>query len=265
MEKDKREHWDSGDAYEQYMGRWSRPIARHFLDWLAQPANSRWLDVGCGTGALTQSILTYANPQIVIGIDPSQDFIAHARQAITDERARFEVGSGSDIPVEPASVDVVVSGLALNFMPDIPAALTAMRQTVVPDGTVAAYVWDYAGKMEWLRLFWDACITHDSAALEADEGRRFPICQPEPLRQAATSAGLKSVVVEPIDMTTTFHDFDDYWTPFLSGQFPAPQYLRSVSEDTRIAIRETLRERLPIAADGSIDLIARVWAVRGQS
>ena len=131
------------------------------------------------------------------------------------------------------------------------------------DGVVAGYVWDYAGKMELMRYFWDAAIALKPEDQDRDEGRRFPICKPGPLTDLFEGAGLKNVQVHTIDVPTRFRDFDDYWTPFLGGQFPAPDYAVSLSEEARAALRDHIRAHLPIAADGSIQLIARAWAVRG--
>jgi hypothetical protein len=93
-----------------------------------------------------------------------------------------------------------------------------MARVARPGGTVAAYVWDYAGKMELMRYFWDAAVMLDPTALEFDEGRRFPICQPTPLAALFESVGLQKVEVRPIDISTHFRDFDDYWSPFLAGK-----------------------------------------------
>jgi SAM-dependent methyltransferase len=161
--------------------------------------------------------------------------------------------------------DAVVSGLVLNFVPGPAEALAELTRVAAPGGAVAAYVWDYADGMALMRRFWDAAAALDPAAAEVDEGRRFPLCRPEPLRELWTGAGLAGVDVEAIDVPTVFADFDDYWTPFLGGQGPAPGYAMSLPEDRRAALRESLRERLPVAADGSIRLTARAWAVRGQT
>jgi len=138
-----------------------------------------------------------------------------------------------------------------------------MVQAVRKGGTVAAYVWDYAGQMQLMRYFWDAAVALDPAACTLDEGQRFPLCQPEPLRQLFQTAQLGKVGVRSIDIPTTFRDFDDYWSPFLGGQAPAPGYAMSLSEERRVALREQIRATLPIAPDGSIHCIARAWAVRG--
>ena len=238
-------------------------MAREFVEWLAVPPAARWLDLGCGTGALTETILRRANPAYVDGIVPSEGYLALAREQVRDPRVRFEIGDARYLSVESARYDAVVSALVLNFIPELPAGMTEMARVVSSGGIVAGYVWDYAGKMELMRYFWDAAVALKPGDLERDEGRRFPICQPGPLQHLFERAGLQKVEVRSIDVSTRFRDFDDYWTPFLGGQFPAPDYAMSLDETARAALRERVRAHLPIAADGSIPLVARAWAVRG--
>ena len=231
--------------------------------------------MGCGTGALSETILTEAAPAAVHGIDPSQNYLALAREQVRDPRVHFEVGDARQLPVASATNDVVVSGLVLNFIPDLRSGLAEMVRVTKPGGTVAAYVWDYAGKMELMRYFWDAAVALKPEARERDEtigpiyfelveGRRFLICQPDPLRNLFTEARLREVEIESIDVPTHFRDFDDYWSPFLGGQFPAPDYVMSLSEKDRAALRERIRVTLPFSDDGTIRLMARAWAVRGK-
>ena len=255
--------WASGAAYEPYVGRWSRMVAREFLAWLALSLGLRWLDIGCGTGALSQTILEVASPYSVMGVDPSKGYIAFAREHIRDKRAHFTPGEAQALPVESASYDAVISGLVLNFVPQPSRAVAEMVRVARAGGIVAAYVWDYAGQMQLMRYFWDAAIALDPTAIQLDEGQRFPLCQPEPLVQLFQAAGLREVEVRLIDIPTTFRDFDDYWSPFLGGQGPAPGYAMSLSDERRSLLRERLRATLPTAPDGSIALIARAWAVRG--
>jgi SAM-dependent methyltransferase len=257
------EVWASGNAYEPYVGRWSRLVACEFLAWLDMPAGSHWLDVGCGTGALSQTILQTAAPRQIKGVDRSDGYIAFAQTQIQDQRAEFEVGDVQALPVETGTYDAVVSGLMLNFVPQPEQAVAEMARAARPGGIVALYVWDYAGKMQLMRHFWNAAAALDPAASPLDEGRRFPLCQPEPLRQLFQQAGLKEVETRALDIPTDFRDFDDYWTPFLGGQGPAPGYAMSLSEERRTALRERIRASLPFALDGSIPLVARTWAVRG--
>lgn len=255
--------WAVGPAYEAYVGRWSRRVSVAFVHWLGAPAGLRWLDIGCGTGALTSALLPRAVPQHVMGMDLSAPFVTYARAQITDPRATFNAADARSLPLRDRCCDVVVSGLALNFVPDAARAAAEFARVTRPGGMVAAFVWDYAEGMQMMRTFWDAAIALDPEALELDEGKRFPLCHPDSLRRTWADAGLEDVTVDAIDMPTTFADFDDYWTPFLGGQGPAPGYVASLLPERRDLLRDTLRDRLPIGSDGSIALIARVWAVKG--
>jgi SAM-dependent methyltransferase len=254
-------NWASGSAYEPYVGRWSRLIAHEFINWLDVPKGSAWLDVGCGTGALTQTILQTAEPLKIKGIDRSEQFVDFARAHTHDKRAEFEVGDAQALPVEDKSCDVAVSGLVMNFVPKPETMISEM--TRASRGIVAAYVWDYAEGMQMIRHFFDAAAELDPHASELDEGRRFSVCKPEPLKALFRSQGLKDVEVRPIEVPTVFRDFDDYWNPFLGGQGPAPSYAMSLDEERRTALRERIRTSLPIANDGSIALTARAWGVKG--
>jgi hypothetical protein len=139
-----------------------------------------------------------------------------------------------------------------------------MTRVTRPGGTVAVYVWDYAGKMELMRYFWDAAVALEPTAYDLDEHPRVPICRPEPLAELFAGAGLRDVETRSIDVPTVFRDFDDYWSPFLGGQGPAPRYVMSLDDARRAALRDRLRSSLPAADDGAIHLIARAWAVRGR-
>lgn len=257
------DHWTSGASYESYVGRWSRLVAPVFLDWLGLPARHRWLDVGCGTGALTAAILDRCAPRSVIGVEPSEAFVVHARATIQEPRASFRAGDATSTGLPAAAVDVVVSGLVLNFVPDIGAALTEARRVVNPGGTVAGYVWDYAEGMELMRHFWDAAVALDPAAREHDEGVRFSTAAPEPLLAAFRKAGLERVEVRPIEVPTVFASFNDLWTPFLSGTGPAPAYAASLDDAAREELRDRLRGSVREEPDGSVQLTARAWAVKG--
>jgi SAM-dependent methyltransferase len=255
--------WQSAAGYEGYVGRWSRRVAHAFIEWLGIPAGRRWVDVGCGTGAVTETILKLADPASVIGVDPSEAFVAFARSQVTDPRASFAVGDGAALPVSDADADVAVSGLVLNFVPDPVAMLADMRRVVAPRGAVAIYVWDYADGMEIMRHFWDAAIDQDPAVGARSETLKFGIWKPEPLRDAFSRAGLTHIDVQPIDIPTVFRDFDDYWRPFLMATAPAPRHVMSLSDEDREDLRRRLESRLPTESDGSIHLTARAWAARG--
>jgi SAM-dependent methyltransferase len=252
--------WERGSSYEQYVGRWSRRVAPLFLSWLSIPAGRRWLDVGCGTGALCAAIVDRCSPASVAGVEPSEGFLKTAKDNLADRAALYQ-GSATAIPLGDASVDAVVSGLVLNFVPDPRAALAEMARVTDKGGTIAAYVWDYAGKMELMRFFWDAAVELNPDAGNMDEGFRFPLCRAQALEKLFTGAGLEGVEVRPIDIPTPFASFDDYWQPFLGGQGPAPAYAMSLDETTRAHLRDHIRGRLPTTANGTISLTARAWAV----
>jgi len=257
------DRWAEGDAYEPYMGRWSRLMAGEFLKWLAPPPKLAWIDVGCGTGALSEAIAKNVRPRSLVGIDQSEAYVGFARRRLGANGIEFMPGSAEKLDAKDASFDAAVSGLVLNFVPRPTLAAAEMLRVTRDGGTVAAYVWDYAGKMELIRYFWDTAIELDSSAAAADEAKRFPLCLPGALRELFASAGLGSVEERAIEIDTVFRDFNDYWSPFLGGQGPAPGYAMSLNEERRNKLRERLEERLPIGADGSIRLIARAWAVKG--
>jgi trans-aconitate methyltransferase len=257
------ENWGSAGPYEQYVGRWSRKIAREFLAWLHVAPGQTWGDVGCGTGALVDAILARFNPKTIAAIDRSEGFIAEARHRIDDPRVRFKTGDAATLPWSSHSFDVTVSGLVLNFVSDHGAMVCEMARVTKSGGKVAAYVWDYASGMQMMRHFWDAAILvspHDS---QLDQAERFPICQTEPLQELFRDLGLAEVSCRAIEIPMVFRDFADYWNPFLGKQGAAPTYLATVDDETRERIRALLHSRLAPAADGTIKMTAKAWAVQG--
>jgi SAM-dependent methyltransferase len=262
-ETSRHDAWQAGDRYEAYMGRWSRLVAPRFLDWLALPESLDWLDVGCGTGALSAAILAHCNPRSLLAIDPSDGFVAAAKAALPDTRAQVQAGDAQALPSAAAGRDAIVSGLVLNFVPDKARALAEMKRVARPGATVAFYVWDYpGGGMEIMQAFWTAAAALDPAAGDLSEDRRFPMCTPAGLTALATEAGLDRVACAPIEVPTVLHDFEDYWHPFTLGAGPAPGYCTSLAPEARRRLRDRLQASLPCSADGSIHLKARAWAVK---
>ena len=253
--------WERGDPYERYIGKWSRLVAPEFVRWLAVGPGKRWLDVGCGTGALSAAIVAQAAPASVVGVEPSAGFLERAR-ANLGPSVTLKSGGAEALPLDSASIDVAVSGLVLNFVPDLPSALRELRRVTVRGGTIAAYVWDYANGMQLIRYFWDAAVELDPTAQKLDEAVRFPLCNPKELSNAFAAAGLTHVATTALEVLTPFKDAADYWSPFLGGQGPAPAYAMSLSEDGRERLRAGVTERLPRRPDGGIQLLARAWAVR---
>ncbi len=257
------DNWAAGEAYDPYIGRWSYFAGHAFVDWLAEPPDRRWLDVGCGTGILTQVALEHGLASRVVGVDPSDGFLAYARGKERHPAVNFRIGAAEALPVNDNTFDIAVSGLVLNFLPDPAKGIAEMRRAVCSGGTVAAFVWDYAGEMQLIRRFWDAAAALDPRAKDLDEGSRFPLAAPGPLRQLFESSGLEEVEEYTIEVPTIFEDFEDYWAPFLAGVGPAPAYCVSLDEEARAALRDKLEDSLPAEADGRIHLTARAWAVRG--
>jgi SAM-dependent methyltransferase len=212
---------------------------------------------------LSESILSLAAPDRVVGVDPSPAFVAFARDRVKDPRVEFDIGDAQALGAASATFDAVVAGLVLNFVPEPDKAVCEMARVTRPGGTVAAYVWDYAEGMQMMRYFWDAAGALDPKARELDKGNRFALCRPEPLANLFRGTGLGEVEVRAIDVPTVFRDFDDYWSPFLRGQAPAPAYAMSLSQERRAALRERIRASLPTNTGGEHHLVARAWAARG--
>lgn len=262
MSSEKPALWGAADAYERYMGRWSRKAAPLFLDWLDAPQGMIWADIGCGTGELSLQIASRCGPSRLVGIDTSAAFLKHAASRVPG--AELREGDATRLGLPDNGLDYAVSGLVLNFVSDKPTALAEMARVVRPGGTVALYVWDYAGQMQIMRHFFDAARQVDPASSAYDDGINAPICRPAPLAEAFLAAGLAGPETTALDVTAAFVDFQDYWEPFLGGTGSAPRYCASLDEDTRSRIRDTIRQRLPTGPDGEILLAVRAWGVKGR-
>ena len=258
------EAWTSDQAYEPFIGRWSRLVAPRFLEWLPGAPGLAWCDVGCGTGALAHAVLATEHPARVLGVEPSAEYLAAARRGAADPRFEGLAGNAMELPAGDGEFDRVVSALVLNFVPEPEVAVREMRRVGRAGGWVGGYVWDYAEGMQLLRRFWDAAIALDPGALELDEAHRFPLCAPGPLDALFRASGLLDVEVSGITVRRVCPDFDDVWRPFLGGQGPAPGYCARLPEALRDALRERLRALLPARPDGTIPLDARAWVVRGR-
>jgi SAM-dependent methyltransferase len=247
-----------GDAYELYMGRWSRRLAPAYVGFAAVKEGERLLDVGTGTGALAAALAAATSTSEIVGIDPSAGFVEAAR-AGGSARVRFDVGDAQSLPYPDASFDQVLSLLALNFVPDPGKALREMRRVTRPGGAVSACVWDYADGMESLRLFWDAAVELDPAAAPKHE-RNMKLCRKGELGELWREAGLAEVREDALVVEQAFSSFDDYWGPFLSGTGPGGAYVVSLDAARRKQLEARLRTRL---GGGAFTLKARAWCVHG--
>mgnify|MGYP000406885810 CR=1 FL=1 len=257
----KHDSWKAGENYDQYMGRWSQLVAQEFLHWLEAPEDAEWADIGCGTGALTRTVLAKANPKSVVAIDPSDGFLTYARREITDPRVVFQIADAQDIPTPDDEFDVTASALVLNFIPDKLKALGEMRRTTRPGGIVSFYVWDYPGSgIGFIDTFWKAAASLDPTARDLDEANRFPFCTFNGLREICETAGLRNAVIGSLEIESEFPDFEAFWHPFTLGAGPAPGYCMSLPEASRERLRDLLKRTL--GTDTVIRLPARAWAVK---
>ena len=245
------------------MGRWSSLAANRFLDWISPDIGLKWLDVGCGSGALSEAAIQRFMPEKLTAIDQSEGFVLAAQKRL-GSKVICKIGNALELPIEDSSVNLTVSGLVLNFLPDISKALSEMKRVTISGGTVAIYVWDYVGKMDFLQEFWEAATILNKKASTFNEAIRFSEFNSQTLMKAFKKVGLNKVVNAPIEINTHFNDFDDYWNPFLGGQGPAPTYLNSLNEKERKQLRNLIYERLPKQKNGSIKLSARALAIKGE-
>ncbi|HKB00687.1 MAG TPA: methyltransferase domain-containing protein, partial [Gemmataceae bacterium] len=255
--------FSEAEAYERFMGRWSRGLAPPFLKFAGVKDGDRVLDVGSGTGSLAFAVLREAPAGSVGGVDPPPAYVGHARARAGGSRATFEEGDAQRLRFANASFDKALALLVVNFIPDRAAAVREMARVTRPGGVVAAAVWDYGEGMEMLRVFWDEAVALDPAAARKDE-RHMPVCRAGELAELWKAQGLVEVREEPITISLIFQSFDDYWSPFLEGQGPAGAYVASLAEAPRRELEKRLRRRLlGDGPDRAITLNGRAWAARG--
>lgn len=257
------DRWTKAEAYDAFMGRWSRQVARLFIEWLDPVPHSHWLELGCGTGALTQAICTLSQPSSVVACDPSPGFIAYARDSNSGCTATFITADSDSLPDREGGFDFAVSGLVLNFLPEPLRSIGSMKDKLGIGGVLAAYVWDYQDGMELLRTFWEQAVALDPPAARLAERHRFPITQPKQLIELFRQAGLASIDLKPFEIPMVFEDFDAYWSPFLGGAGPAPAYVATLTTGARSQLKHRLELRHPPSADGMIHLSARAFGIRG--
>ena len=251
-------------AYERFMGRWSRLTGKLFVDWLQIPPQRSWLDVGCGTGAFTGVILERCDPKAVIALDSSEQHLAYAKSRIRDERADFRVGDATAIKAKDHAFDVCTAALVLNFISQQSKALAEMSRVVRPGGTVAAYVWDFAGRRNLSQHLWDAiaAISPDAEAvgrstLQADASH------PDALARLFRAQSLADVQIRSLEIQVTFESMDAYWKSNTDFSSAAGLYCRSLPIEQLSALRRTLHTILPADEKGEISFPARAWAIQG--
>lgn len=252
----------ASDAYERFMGRWSRHVAPLLLTFMGLEDGDAVLDVGSGTGAMADAVVAAPASATVVGIDPSTAYVDAATARRRSDRATFEVGDGQQMRFESDRFGRTVSLLVMNFVPDPGKALDEMIRVTRHGGIIAAAVWDYGDGMEMLRIFWDEAVAQHPSAAARDEAH-MPLSAPGELATLWRAHGLSHVVEEPLVIEMAFSSFEDFWSPFLEGQGPAGAYVTSLSADQRGQLEARLRDRLSIDPVGALRLRARAWAVKG--
>jgi SAM-dependent methyltransferase len=254
----------NAEAYERFMGRWSRLLAPLLIRFADIPDAGTVLDVGSGTGVLAHAVAELKRQTRVVGIDLSAEYVEFAkRKNRWPDRVKFEVSDARRLRFSEATFDNSLSLLVFNFIPQPADALREVTRVTKPRGRISAAVWDYADGMRMLRIFWDAVNATDPAAAGLDE-RDMPLCHAGELRELWQQGGLEGVEERPLEITMQFQSFADYWEPFVFGQGPAGQYIRKIDERRRNALRDEVKRRLKLRSDDvPFSLAARVWAVRG--
>jgi SAM-dependent methyltransferase len=251
------------EAYNRFMGRWSRLVSPLLIDFSQIKDGDRVLEVGSGTGSLSLTIAASRPRCRVVGIDRSARYVSYAKSQVAGGNVRFETGDALELPFPAAQFDAATSLLVLNFIPDARKAVAEMSRVTRSGGTISAAVWEYGGGMEMLRLFWDAAVGLDPAAEPLHE-KHMPLCRSGELAGLFRAARLVDVREKPLEITTHFESWDDYWSPFLDGQGPAGAYVAGLTPEKRSALHDRLRSMLNSRQDpsGGYRLRARVWAAR---
>src|SRR5262245_27360313 len=251
-------------GYEHFMGRWSRLLAPRFIEFAAVKNGHRVLDVGTGTGSVAAAVEAGMPESELIGIDPSEAFIAYAQKNAKSARARFEVGDAQALNFKDASFDHTLALLVMNFIPDHSKAIAEMRRVTRAQAIVSACVWDYDAGMQMLRFFWDEAVAVDPAVEPRDE-RHMKLSRQGQLGDLWRKAGLINVQEAPLVIDQAYPSFNDYWESFTKGAGPGGAYVVSLSADRRRQLEARMRKRLlGDRQDGPFTLTARAWCVRGE-
>ena len=245
----------AAESYDRFMGRFSTQLSAQLADLAGVEAGQRALDVGCGPGALTAELVARLGAESVAGVDPSDKFVAAARER--HPGVDVQLAPAEDIPHPDDSFDAALAQLVVHFMADAVAGIREMSRVTKPGGVVAASVWDMAGERAPISPFWIAAralkpdVQDEAARAGARQGH---------LTEIFESAGLRDVEQAEHTAAVEYETFDEWWRPYTFGVGPAGVYALSLSEEERDALREECRRRLP---DAPFTLRATAWAARG--
>lgn len=253
--------FDDSAAYERFMGRWSRAVAPVFLDWLGARPRANWLDVGCGTGILAETLLELCAPASVDAIDPAPAQVKAAARGPAARRAAFRVADARKLPFPDASFDVVASALVINFIPEPPRALAEMRRVARAGALVGGYVWDFAAELSPsgpLRC----AMRRFGAEVSAIPGTEASGL--EALRSLFQAAGLEQIDTRTIDVCLSYADFQDFWQAQTPGYAPTSKVIAAMKDTERTRLMRAVQSALPCEPNGSIEYCARANAIKGR-
>jgi ubiquinone/menaquinone biosynthesis C-methylase UbiE len=261
---DLSERYVDGEAYEKFVGDWSRAIGQQFVEWIGACQGLNWLDVGCGTGALTSVILDKCVPEIVFGIDAMETQILGARKFVKGDQVHFDIGDAQELSFDTDTFDATVSGLVLNFVPDHKKMVAEMMRVTKPGGTVAAYVWDFEGGGESAQHLTKAISARDSTTrTQIAEIRNDNRTRLSSLSQLFEEAQLEAVEARAITIQISHQNFDLYWDTITAFASPPVAYANKLAPDDLERLKGEVQNLLPKSTNGSVQYDAWVSAVRG--
>ena len=254
--------FDDSAAYERFMGRWSRAVAPVFLDWLGARRRATWLDVGCGTGVLAETLLELCAPERIDAVDPAPAQLQAAARGPAAGRVAFRVADARRLPFPDASFDVVASALVINFIPDRAPALAEMRRVARAGGQVAGYVWDFAEELSPSGPLRRAMRRFgvDVPGIPGTDASRL-----DALRALFQGAGLERIETRTIDVCLAYTDFEDFWQAQTPGYAPTTKLIAALKDSERTRLMHAVQAALPCGPNGSIEYCARVNAIKARA
>jgi SAM-dependent methyltransferase len=245
----------AAEAYDRFMGRYSKPLSPQLADLAGVRAGQRALDVGCGPGALTAELVARLGSQAVSAVDPSEPFVEAVRTRYPG--VNVMEASAEHLPFDDGSFDAALAQLVVHFMADPVRGLAEMARVTRPGGVIAASVWDHGGSQGPLRVFWQAARELDPGV---DDESHLAGVREGHLAELFEAAGLSEIEQATLTVSVEHGGFDEWWEPFTRGVGPAGAHVKSLSPERQVELRERSRALVP---EGSFVLTARAWAARG--